>query len=96
MDRILSDFIVSLRHAGVRISVSETLDALHSVRLVGYEDRKSLRDALMAALPKSAPEKEIFNRCFNHFFSFLVRITRLSSPRPVGLWQLEKREWLSR
>jgi hypothetical protein len=70
MDRVLSDFIISLRHAGVRISVSETLDALQSVRLVGYDDRETLRDALLAALPKSAPEKEIFARCFDHFFSF--------------------------
>lgn len=70
MDRVLSDFIISLRHAGVRISVSETLDALQSVRLVGYQDRETLRDALLAALPKSAPEKEIFARCFDHFFSF--------------------------
>ncbi|MFH1078949.1 MAG: VWA domain-containing protein [Pseudomonadota bacterium] len=70
MDRVLSDFIISLRHAGVRISVSETLDALQSVRLVGYNDRETLRDALLAALPKSAPEKEIFARCFDHFFSF--------------------------
>lgn len=70
MDRVLSDFIVSLRHAGVRISVSETLDALQSVRLVGYNDRETLRDALLAALPKSVPEKEIFARCFDHFFSF--------------------------
>jgi uncharacterized protein with von Willebrand factor type A (vWA) domain len=82
MDRILSDFIVSLRHAGVRISVSETLDALHSVRLVGYEDRESLRDALMAALPKSAPEKEIFNRCFDHFFSFDYFTDAESPPDP--------------
>ena len=69
MDRILSDFIVSLRHAGVRISVSETLDALHAVRLVGYGERDVLRDSLLAALPKSAREKEIFIRCFDHFFS---------------------------
>ena len=70
MDRILSEFIVSLRHAGVRISVSETLDALQSVRLVGYGDRDTLRDSLLATLPKSAREKEIFSRCFDLFFSF--------------------------
>lgn len=69
MDRVLSEFIVALRHAGVRISVSETLDALQSIRLVGYSSRETLRDALLAALPKSMPEKEIFGRCFDHFFS---------------------------
>lgn len=69
MDRVLSDFIISLRHAGVRISISETLDALQSVRLVGYEDHKTLSDALSATVAKSAREKEIFARCFAHFFS---------------------------
>lgn len=69
VERVLSDFIVSLRHAGVRISVSETLDALQSVRLVGYDQRETLRDALLATLPKSVPEKETFSKCFDHFFS---------------------------
>jgi len=82
MDRILSDFIVSLRHAGVRISISETLDALQSVRLVGYDDRETLRDALLAALPKSAPEKEIFARCFDHFFSFGYFADTAATARP--------------
>ena len=70
MDRILGDFITSLRHAGVRISVSETLDALQATELVGYEDRAILGDSLSAALAKSAREKEIFTQCFDHFFSF--------------------------
>jgi uncharacterized protein with von Willebrand factor type A (vWA) domain len=70
VDRILGDFIVLLRHAGVRISVSETLDALHAVQLVGYGNRNVLRDSLLAALPKSAREKEIFIRCFDLFFSY--------------------------
>lgn len=70
MDRILGDFITCLRHAGVRISISETLDALQAVQLIGYGDRDMLSDSLSAALAKSAREKEIFARCFDHFFSF--------------------------
>jgi uncharacterized protein len=70
MDRILGDFITCLRHAGVRISISETLDALQAVQLIGYGDRDMLSDSLSAALAKSAREKEIFVRCFDHFFSF--------------------------
>lgn len=88
MDRVLSDFIVSLRHAGVRISVSETLDALQSVRLVGYDDRETLRDVLLATLPKSAPEKEIFTRSFDHFFSmdYFADADEIEGPEatPVG------------
>ena len=70
MDRVLGDFITSLRHAGVRISISETLDALQTVQLIGYGDRDMLNNSLSAALAKSAREKEIFVRCFDHFFSF--------------------------
>jgi uncharacterized protein with von Willebrand factor type A (vWA) domain len=70
MDRVLGDFITSLRHAGVRISISETLDALQATQLVGYDDREILSDSLSAALAKSAREKEIFTKCFDHFFSF--------------------------
>ena len=70
MDRVLGDFITSLRHAGVRISISETLDALQTVQLIGYGDRDMLNHSLSAALAKSAREKEIFVRCFDHFFSF--------------------------
>ncbi len=91
VDRILSEFIVSLRHAGVRISVSETLDALQSVHLVGYGDRDTLRDSLLAALPKSAREKEIFSRCFDLFFSFdhfsgadSIADTGLTAGRPAA------------
>ena len=70
MDRVLEDFISTLRGSGVRISVSETLDAARTVRLVGYDERRLLKDSLAAALAKSAPEKEIFSYCFDRFFSF--------------------------
>lgn len=70
MDRVLEDFISTLRSSGVRISVSESLDAARAVRLVGYEERRLLKDSLSSALAKSAPEKEIFSECFDHFFSF--------------------------
>ncbi len=70
MDRVLEDFISTLRGSGVRISVSESLDAAHAVELVGYDERRLLKDSLAAALAKSAPEKEIFSDCFDRFFSF--------------------------
>jgi len=70
MDRVLEDFISTLRGSGVRISLSESLDAAHAVQLVGYDERRLLKDSLAAALAKSAPEKEIFSDCFDRFFSF--------------------------
>jgi uncharacterized protein with von Willebrand factor type A (vWA) domain len=58
-----------LRNAGVRVSVSETLDAAATTKAVGYDDRQILKDSLSASLAKSHREKQIFDDCFDRFFS---------------------------
>lgn len=70
MDRTLTSFIHALRSSDVRVSTSETLDALSAVELVGYEDRAALKRALALVLPKTPDEKETFDACFDNFFSF--------------------------
>jgi uncharacterized protein with von Willebrand factor type A (vWA) domain len=70
MDQILEDFIFALRGSGIRISISESTDAMRAVELMGYGDREVLKDALSAALAKSQGEKEIFEECFEQFFAF--------------------------
>lgn len=69
MDLILQDFIVALRRSGVRVSLSEGLDALDSAALVGYGDRATLKDALAACLAKSLDEKTVFDPVFDRFFA---------------------------
>ena len=69
MDRTLENFVTALRRSGVRVSVAETMDALHAVDLCGYGDRQLLKDFLSASLAKSLPEKKIFEVCFSRFFS---------------------------
>ena len=70
MDQILEDFIFALRGSGIRISISESTDAMRAVELMGYGDREVLKDALSAALAKSEAEKEVFEECFERFFAF--------------------------
>ncbi|WP_158643544.1 vWA domain-containing protein [Ketobacter alkanivorans] len=70
MDRILVDFVKALRGNGVRISTSETLDAIHAVDLVGYGQRSQLKSALSLTLAKSEEEKSRFDSCFDQFFHF--------------------------
>jgi hypothetical protein len=70
MERVLNNFVIALRNAGIRVSVSETLDAARTLDLVGYEDRETLKISLAAALAKTPHEKEIFSDCFDRFFSF--------------------------
>ena len=69
MEQVFHKMITALRSSGVRISISETMDAIHAVRLIGYEERQILKDSLSATLAKSQREKEIFDTCFDRFFS---------------------------
>jgi len=61
-------FLSMLRKAGVRISVSEGLDAMRAAEVVGYQDRGLLRDALGLTVAKSVEEKDIYETCFDEFF----------------------------
>lgn len=93
MERLIQEFIFTLRGAGVRISVAENIDALRAVEAVGYEDRDTLKHSLAAALAKSAPEKDIFDHCFESFFTGRGFAGRdLNTRLPVAA---ERRERLS-
>src|SRR5690606_726419 len=54
--------------ADVRVSVAETLDALETAELIGWQDRAMLKDALAMALAKTETEKHAFDDCFEQFF----------------------------
>ncbi len=69
MQRKLIDFVRVLRNADVRVSTSESIDAMHAMALVGYEDRLLLKQALSATLAKTEEEKSSFEYCFEHFFA---------------------------
>ena len=70
MDRVLNRFIVALRGAGVPVSVSESIVAAQALAISGYGDRPVVKSSLGATLAKSVAEKEIFDDCFERFFSF--------------------------
>ena len=69
MDQVLLDFITALRGSGVRVSISENMDAMNAARLNGYDDKQLLKDSLAATLAKSRREKDLFEDCFERFFS---------------------------
>ncbi|HKI75376.1 MAG TPA: VWA domain-containing protein, partial [Pseudomonadales bacterium] len=70
MDRTLVDFVKALRTADVKVSPAETLDAMHCMDIVGYEDRQFLKNSLSLVLSKNPEEKEAFDSCFEKFFTF--------------------------
>ena len=64
----LRDFIKVLRSSDVRVSSSETLDAVKAMSIIGFEDKTLLKESLSQSLAKSMREKEIFADCFENFF----------------------------
>src|SRR5215510_6746160 len=61
-------FINDLRAAGLRISVSESMDAMQAVAAVGIE-RELLREAFAASLVKEEEDRPLFDEAFARFFS---------------------------
>ena len=78
MDRVLTDFVKTLRNANIQVSPAETLDAMEVIEKVGYENRELLKNTLSFTLPKSFEEKEKFNSCFEDFFN--NQLTKKNKP----------------
>ena len=68
MVEFLRDFIHILRSSDLRVSTSESIDAMNVVSEIGLDDKSLLRDSLSFSLAKTLREKEIFNECFDNFF----------------------------
>jgi uncharacterized protein with von Willebrand factor type A (vWA) domain len=65
-------FVRLLRRRGVRISVSETLDAMACVGQPGIlAEREVLREALRAAVIKGRRDDPTFNDVFDKFFALI-------------------------
>lgn len=68
MDRTLVNYIRALRAAGADASIAESIDAARAVALLGYADRRRLKDGLGVVLAKTPAEKLIHERVFDQFF----------------------------
>lgn len=68
MNETLSRFLDALRHADLRVSPAEALDAYRAAEAAGFEDREFFRDSLAVAVAKSAADKATFDSVFDEFF----------------------------
>ncbi len=68
MQTKLLDFISSLRQHNVRVSTSESLDAMRVLALIGYDNRAALKASLGITLAKTREEKVIYEHCFELFY----------------------------
>jgi uncharacterized protein with von Willebrand factor type A (vWA) domain len=72
VDTVLVRFVAALRHADVRVSPAETLDACAVLARVGIADVGLLRNALALTLAKTREDKVRFAECFDRFFRQLA------------------------
>jgi len=61
-------FVNQLRGAGVRVSIAETLDAMHAISAAGLE-RAPMREALATTLIKDEDDRHSFDELFATFFA---------------------------
>jgi uncharacterized protein with von Willebrand factor type A (vWA) domain len=64
----LVKFVHTLRAADVRVSLSESIDAVEALSCVDVLDRAQVKAALSACLAKSESERRIFAEIFDRFF----------------------------
>ncbi len=91
MRTVLLNFINELRQAGMRVSISESMDAMQAVAVVGVE-RELLREALAASLVKEEAERPTFDEIFARFFAGpgRKRKGKLNNPSGEGKAQRAK------
>src|SRR3972149_8106680 len=75
LDKVI-EFIGVLRKNGVRISMSENLDALEAVRLMGVRDRNDFKNVLRTTLVKAGRDIPVFDELFNIYFSGLGQVLK--------------------
>ena len=69
MERSLHRFVRLLRLRGIRVSVTEALDAMHASAVPGaLADREALRCVLRVALVKDRRDQEVFDELFDRYF----------------------------
>ncbi|MCB9419199.1 MAG: VWA domain-containing protein [Ardenticatenaceae bacterium] len=68
MDDRIVEFVRGLRAAGVRVSLAESVDAMHAVQALGISDKKIFQESLRATLIKEADDFAAFNELFPLYF----------------------------
>src|SRR5215470_19697631 len=76
MDAKIVEFCGLLRQNGLRVSVSETMDAMRALGVVGIDDRDTVRAALRATAVKRSVDVATFDRVFDLFFSGLGEVLK--------------------
>lgn len=68
MDDRIVEFVRGLRAAGVRVSLAESVDALHAVEVLGITEKTLFRESLRTTLVKESDDFAAFDQLFPLYF----------------------------
>ena len=68
MDDRIVEFVRGLRAAGVRVSLAESVDAMHAVQTLGISNKKIFQESLRATLVKESDDFAAFDELFPLYF----------------------------
>ena len=95
MDGKIVAFTALLRANGLRVSMSEHLDAFHAVADLGIGDRQSFKDVLRATMVKRAIDVAVYDELFDLYFSGLGDAVRQGAETLMDAMQLDERQFQS-
>jgi hypothetical protein len=88
MSEPIIKFLQAARSSGIRVSVAESIDAYHALDLIGFDDRQTLKDSLSLVLAKTRDEKQLFEECFELYFTR----NNLGDPKAGDAAEQQKRD----
>ncbi len=88
MEERIIEFAGVLRRNGVRVSLSENMDAFRALRLLGIQNPLLFRNALRATLVKRASDIKPFEELFDFFFLGIGQAIDALERRIMGEWGL--------
>lgn len=65
----LVKFVQVLRHLGIRVSSSETIDALKALQIIDINNRQEVKTTLRGLLSKDIEKQILFDKAFDIFFA---------------------------
>ena len=93
MDAKLVEFSNLLRQNGLRISLTESMDMLRALDVVGLRDRGTVRAALRATMVKRRVDLPTFETLFDLFFSGLADAIKELTEATAGALEMSEEEF---
>ena len=95
MDAKIVDFTALLRANGLRVSMSEHLDAFDAIAALGIGDREIFKDVLRSTMVKRSVDLPVYDELFDLYFAGLGKAIAESTNAAMQALQLNPQEFQS-